>query len=281
MMTSKPSIAVVHLLWQGTDCRHFREFLVSFDANPAGRDHDLLLLFKGCTEEQKAERLDIVSPRPFQALDVPDGPVDIADYYQAAEQTDYALYCFTNSYSVIRAPNWLDKLAKALESNPSAGVVSPSGSWEQTGPDTPFPNYHLRSNGFLIRRDLFLTLNRGDLSTKSGGGAFEAGPNSMTRQILAKGLEPLVVDKDGKAWKKEGWQDSKTFRSGGQSGLMIADNRARAYEEGDAVIKTYLETMAWTDKDPGPNPFKRDKLSYKYKKMLHSIGGASKKRFPG
>ncbi len=279
-MPNRPSIALIHLLWQGVGADRFASFLASYDASEAGCEHDLVLLFRGCDKQQKAERLALVGERPHVPLDIEDGPSDILAYFQAVEQTDYEFYCFANSYSIVESRNWLAKLNDALISEETVGAVGCSGSWEQTGPDTAFPNFHLRTNGFLISRHQLLALERGDVTLKAGANAFEAGSNSLTRQLLNKGLSPLVVDAVGKAWHKEDWQRSGTYRSNNQQALMLSDNRTEMYKDGDPVMRQYLETLAWTDTDPGPNPDKRGKLSYLIKRLRYAISGKSQKRFP-
>ena len=55
----------------------------------------------------------------------------------------------------------------------------------------------------------------------------------MTRQLLKKGLEPLVVGRDGRAYGMGEWYESRTFRSGDQSNLLISDNHTRYYAGAD------------------------------------------------
>jgi hypothetical protein len=108
-----------------------------------------------------------------------------------------------------------------------------------------FPNYHIRTNTFLISRDYMLRLKAGDMHTKSEAERFESGKYGMTRQILAMNLKALVVGRDGQAYEKEHWFESRTFRSGDQSNLLVADNRTRQYEEADPVTRRFLSEIAW------------------------------------
>ena len=67
----------------------------------------------------------------------------------------------------------------------------------------------------------------------------------MTRQIMYMGLKPLVVGRDGRAYEKEEWFESGTFRSHGQHNLLVADNHTRRYSEADEHDKRIIEQVTW------------------------------------
>lgn len=109
----------------------------------------------------------------------------------------------------------------------------------------PFPNQHVRTNAFLIARDVMLDLKVGAIRNKMDAAAFESGTDGLSRQLFAKGLRALVAGRDGAAYEQERWRESRTFRSGEQSNLLVADNRTRQYAEADAPTRVYLEGCAW------------------------------------
>jgi hypothetical protein len=127
-----------------------------------------------------------------------------------------------------------------------------------TGPDSgwlphlmdfqPFPNPHVRTNGFLIRRDLMIRLKRPRFLNKFECHKFECGRQSMTRQLLTKGLEPLVVGRDGRSYGMEQWYESRTFRSGDQSNLLISDNHTRYYDVAESEECRRIAGLAWGEK---------------------------------
>ena len=59
----------------------------------------------------------------------------------------------------------------------------------------------------------------------------------MTLQLLKKGLEPLIVGRDGRAYCKEEWYESRTYHSGDQSNLLISDNQTRLYAGQDREMR--------------------------------------------
>lgn len=273
---------VAHLVRRQNGTEPFEAFIESFKAHPAGIAHDLLLVFKGFDEERvPAEHERIASGLDYTPFFVPDEGFDIGSYFAIARaHRQYRYFCFLNSYSVILDTGWLAEMHRHI-SRESVGLVGASGSWEshytnqlalyrewkhksnlslrnlfegrarrrelrwwRANFDT-FPNYHLRTNAFLLRRDLMLRLEGGAFADKKGGYLFESGKRSMTRQVLGMNLSVLVVGRDAVAYEKERWFESRTFRNGGQSNLLVADNRTREYTEADAALKKAVRAATW------------------------------------
>lgn len=109
----------------------------------------------------------------------------------------------------------------------------------------PFPNQHVRTNAFVIAREVMLDLKVGAIRNKMDAAIFESGKAGLTRQLSAKGLRALVVGRDGVAYAGDEWRESYTFRSGEQRNLLVADNRTRQYEEADPPTRKFLEEFAW------------------------------------
>ena len=109
----------------------------------------------------------------------------------------------------------------------------------------PFPNPHLRSNGFMIRRDLFLQLKVRPMKHKFDAYAFECGRDGLSKFLLNQGLHLLVVGLRGETYKPTAWSESKTFWSSSQENLLIADNRTRQYETATPQLRLQLQHSAW------------------------------------
>ena len=69
----------------------------------------------------------------------------------------------------------------------------------------------------------------------------------MTRQIGRRGLTVLVVGGDGVAYSPLEWPMSRTYRSGDQQNLMIADNRTEMYSRADPQGKELMRWLIWGD----------------------------------
>jgi hypothetical protein len=109
----------------------------------------------------------------------------------------------------------------------------------------PFPTPHLRTNAFMIRREVMLKLTRSEVLSKKEAHKFESGKESMTNQVLRMGLKVLVVGNDGRAYEQEEWPLSETVFQGEQRNLLVADNQTRDYASADAFRRTLLSRLAW------------------------------------
>ena len=118
----------------------------------------------------------------------------------------------------------------------------------------PFPNPFLRTNGFLIRREEFLSLEGGRGMSKLDALAFESGINGMTRQLVRRGREVVVVGRDGRSYGILQWPTSRTYRSGGQENLLISDNRTELYSRAGFTERVALKWTVWGGMDEKPPP---------------------------
>ncbi|MEH6547349.1 MAG: hypothetical protein V7701_13005 [Sneathiella sp.] len=265
-----PSIAIVHLIRKANGIAPFAEFLASYRQHEESRRHDLVLVFKDFQSGEDAPYLSLLSDTKFVRYDyLGDGGLDIGPYIAVTNDLDYDYYCFLNSFSRIECDNWLTFLFDALTKAPQAGMVGATGSWESSGAlDPPFPNIHVRSNGFMISAASLQEMSFIDIADKEDARAMESGPNSFTQQILDQGKKPYLVDRSGTVWAEADWPRSATFRSRQQTGLMISDNRTRAFDDGDDWTREYLYDMAWTGKPSSANPFKRHKLRHRLRRLM-------------
>jgi hypothetical protein len=110
-----------------------------------------------------------------------------------------------------------------------------------------FPAPHLRTNAFLIERELMLRIDTGSLREKTDTYLLESGRRSLTRQIERMGLEARVVGRDGVSYGPREWASSHTFWQGSQRNLIVADNQTRSYEHGDSEVRRALSAHAWAE----------------------------------
>lgn len=272
-------ICVVHLVWIPLGLAQFAEFIASYREHEAGVEHDLLIIFKELErDDQLAVYEELLAGINYKTLFLGSEGFDILPYFIAAKKFDYQYFCFLNSYSVILAAGWLRVMFAHLQAR-GVGLVGATGSYEsyysnlsksrpRIGVKTfsddvrlyrnwrhmliearerfePFPNAHLRTNAFMIARELMLGVNFKGEADKMESLKFESGKEGLTRQVRALGLQALVVGRDGAAYAVDEWPHSHTFRSGGQRNLLVADNRTRQYAEADAATKNFLEQCAW------------------------------------
>lgn len=111
-----------------------------------------------------------------------------------------------------------------------------------------FPNVHLRTNAFLIEGALLRSLRAGRLRSKRATYDLESGRASLTRQIRARGLDPVVVDRHGTARRPSEWPSGAVFWQEDQHDLLVADNQTRSYAAATATQRRVLSAYAWGER---------------------------------
>lgn len=262
-----------------------RAFLRSYRAHPAGAGHELVVLLNGVesnaaggeaglpvhgmspalTRAEVASELHGVEHRLIE-LDTP--LLDLAAYGEVARLLEHERLCFLNSYSVILADDWLNALAR-IAAEPGVGLVGATGSWESRAELVHgsamhwiyqlvkllsnrrgfprFPNPHIRTTAFMLKRDLALTLGLECAREKHSAYLLESGRHSVTRQIQARGLRAVVVGRDGRAYDCADWPRSGTFRASEQANLLVADNRTGDWQRAAPDLRRILSYAAWRD----------------------------------
>ncbi len=110
----------------------------------------------------------------------------------------------------------------------------------------PTPNYHLRTNAFMIANDIMGKIICPPLDTKWDAYRFESATNGFSKQIFNMGKKIIVVGKDGIGYDKEEWDKSRTFRQFGQENLLVADNQTREYQEASTKRRQFLSKATWS-----------------------------------
>ncbi len=257
MHVESPEIAVVHLVWAPLGPEPLARFIESYRRHPAGVAHRLLVLFNGFPAGKDLGAWQrALEPVDHEQLRLPDRVLDLAAYRQAVEFAPTERYCFVNSHSAILHESWLRLLDAPLHA-PGVGMVGTAGSLESAYSAAPrplrpfrrdfdpFPNPHIRTNGFAMTRELLRSLDWPAPRTKLQAWRLESGREGISRQLRDRDLQLLVVGRDALAYPPERWRESATFRSGGQANQLIADNRTREYDRADARRRVQLEHMTW------------------------------------
>lgn len=289
MSTKAAEICVAHLVRRSNDMAALRHFLDSYRRHPAGVPHELLIIFKGFGGRLPDGYEELLRGVPHARRFVPDRGFELAAYFDTARAHEARWFCFLNSYSVILADGWLEKMHRALVEG-NAGTVGATGSWQSIASNildnmklppsmqagyprwkrvlltwfpvirtlwrpvrswmlrtkfAPFPNYHLRTNAFLIPRDIALRVRVPAMRKKFDAYEFESGLRGFTKQILQMDRPVLVVGRDGTAYGMERWHESNTFWRCAQENLLVADNQTRKYDRSDFDARAVYSMYAW------------------------------------
>jgi hypothetical protein len=245
------SVAVFYLA-RGSDSsplQRLRRFAESYTRFPAAAEHTLFVIFKGFADNDAlAAAKDVFSRIPYDAIMTDDENFDFGAYRSAAEQVTHDLTCFMNSNTEILSAGWLAKLLTNFDSS-SVGVVGASGSFESRNLIDPrfpqFPNVHLRSNAFVIRREHAINILPRRVASKNDAFLLESGPASITRRLWEIGLSTLVVGRNGRAFAPQWWPGSETFRVKGQDNLLVHDNVTREFEYANRSRRLEASAATW------------------------------------
>ncbi|QEE39055.1 MULTISPECIES: hypothetical protein [unclassified Methylobacterium] len=253
MMCQNEESAAALYLARGADTEcdaKFDRFIQSYQLNAAGIAHTLYVALKGFAspDHLAATRARFSAINPV-FLNLEDNRYDVGAYIDCSKQMAATYICFMNTHAEILAPNWLNNFVAHLRRR-EVGLVGASGSFESLqlpGLEVElFPNPHLRTNGFALRRTVLLDLFRDYLiGSKLDAYAFESGRSSLTRRITARGYDVLVVGRNGRGYPPLWWPASDTFRQGRQDNLLIADNQTRRFDDALAPEKSMLLRLAW------------------------------------
>jgi hypothetical protein len=221
-------------------------------------------VFKEFREPDRSREWDRLAAQvPHRRVEMPGPALDLDAYRHVARSSSADRLCFTNSTAVVVADGWLGKLDSALD-DAGVGMVGATGSWESTYSSAPvwlkpfrrrafgpFPNPHLRTNAFMLGRELMLDLDWPEVGmSKAAALRLENGRRSISRQVMDRDLSVVVVGRDGQVFEPDEWPSSRTFRSGGQQNLLVEDNRTAQYRAAGPARQRELERFAWGDAVP-------------------------------
>jgi len=110
-----------------------------------------------------------------------------------------------------------------------------------------FPNYHIRTNGFLIERQLYMQyIDRyGMPRTRKEAYDIEHGRNHLSKFVKESGFDIGVVGANGILYAPHEWDKSATFRCPDISNAVIWDRQHDAYVEAGVSEKKRCEQRAW------------------------------------
>lgn len=273
-MNTAQQIAVVHLARAANGFEPFARFLDSYQKHAAGMEHELVIVFKGFSNDVKLgvfrERLAGLAHREIR---VTESGLDLDAYGYCARHLEHVYLCFLNTFSVLQSDGWLAKLGTALSEG--VGLVGATGSFESMYSDLmsrqqqegggplhtrarkawkrfrkglvfgPFPNPHLRTNAFMISGELMRRLWPRKIGRKRAAHALESGKQSITRRVQKLGLKVLIVGRDGVGYEPDRWPVSGIFWQAEQENLLVSDNQTQRYIKANPCVRINLARMAW------------------------------------
>lgn len=242
MATPVRPIGLVHLVRAANGIDALQRFVGAYRGAGGNPPHDLIFLCKGngSVEQVKSAAAGLA----YQIHVLPDQGFDMGSYVRISRIVPQKILCFVNSWAKPRMPGWLDWLAGAA-AEASVGIAGATGSLEGVPHHTGFPNPHVRTNAFAIRRELFLQLQLPEPQNKINAILLEAGPNGITKQIMNRSLRAVVVSKGGSRHELTNSRVAGCYRCHNQCNLIVSDNVTDMYDRSTGSMRSQLETSAW------------------------------------
>lgn len=246
------TINVVYLAYLNKEAGYgieiVEDFLNSYKLHKAGIEHSLIIIAKNWTDNILYKQLcQLAKENNAKIIDLPDDGWDLGAYFRVAKILDSEYILFTASSTKILADNWLLKCYNAFKSNDSIQLVGPMGSWGYRLNVKEFPNPHIRTSTFMIKRDLFLEYvsTQEFPQTKEDTHKMEHGETSITNFVLNKGYKSVVVNSDGEIFTPENWVYSQTYNTPKDNKSLFSDMRSALYYTYDDEKKRNMEMATW------------------------------------
>jgi len=237
--------AVVYLNRHSVAPQFATTFLHSVLPGQSPDAFDLVVLMKGdCANSEAVKAVCAHYGFTPRLIAVSDDLFDLSAYMAAAELLPHETLLLFNSYARVASRNWFERFSGGFAQLGGGALLGATGSFETHGNVPPFPNPHIRTNAFMISRQLFLAFNA-PLLTKRDCNQFEAGPEGLTKRVLKAGGQIGIIGRDGVVYEPEAWPLARIFRSGRQENLLVADNRTHDYQTGSIFRRRKLAAMAW------------------------------------
>jgi hypothetical protein len=108
-----------------------------------------------------------------------------------------------------------------------------------------FPAPHLRTNAFVIERELLIGLGLRPPRAKRGAYRMESGRSGLSARLSTAGRAPLVADRRGRVWSAARWPQADVFWQREQADLIVADNQTSTYADATPSQRAALRAYAW------------------------------------
>lgn len=260
------------------------KFADTYKHHPAGCEHKLTIAAKAWDKKSDDYKrlLNIAHELNASIIYLPDDGFDFMAYYRVAKKLrSKFIFCIPTT-SEIMYDNWLKKFEDNINANPNLRLAGSTGSWEicpiayeelkkelknpynifakiikclpylyliykQKTKPLKYPNYHIRSGGFIIERKLYIDFIKHHRKPRHKVEAYnlESGHDSMTKFVLKKGYDIGVVGADGILYNKEEWNISRTFRYTDISNLLIKDKQCYLFDSFDDFFKKKFINRVW------------------------------------
>jgi hypothetical protein len=243
-------------------------FIASYRRNAAGVDHTLLIIWKEFSESEKAPVRQALKDLAYEEFDTGEAAgaprtFDIPIFLRLVRERRERYFVHLTTTDKIHVDDWLALMAKGLKHAP---VIGTNGSWQShltscsqglpnfgarlrwvVPPEKlqyqPWPNPHIRSNGFVGEARFLRRFQCDD--SKEGTYFFESGVGGMSATLRQLRLPLLVCGRDGRLYDERVWPKARTFRIGLQENAIISDHHHDDYTAAPPAVRVRMTVETW------------------------------------
>jgi len=246
-----------------------------------GCEHDLVVIFKGWDNALTKEKDKLMlqfDKLSASYIELEDDGFDWAAFMRVTPMLETDFVCYLNTFSRPLTNFWLKNFYECIKID-DVGMCGATGSYKAWRFSFPFfelkPSLiriypfkiikrlinhfllfgyypkkycpHLRSNGFVTERKIFLDFISTTKIPKSKRDCYklESGTSSFSDFVMSLNKRLVVIDKKGNQYDVQDWISSKTYCSPNQPELCIADNNTDHYDKQSILNKKQMEYDAW------------------------------------
>ena len=262
-------ITALYLSTNYTKIINLKNFILNYKKFKSGIKHQLVICFKNLDSKELNKRKKLLKKVEYVEYIDPSQKNDHewGSIARASHKFNPSIFFYINDYSYPIKNNWLKIIASKYKKKRIIGCSASFSSWASNsyyrnhGDNyltylykylyfnifiPKFPNPNLRANGLLFHTsDYIKFINGKTIDSKKKSLLLESGYKSFTNYFEKKNYEILVVNSDGKLFKKKEWKNSNTFAFKNQEKLIISDKDTRNYAKLNSKSKSKKQITVW------------------------------------
>ncbi len=270
------SLSVVYLFWEKSSFESFKNFINSYSLQSV--NYQVEIYFKGDSQSFEDHKNYLSLNKINHSIHfIESEGLDIHSYFNIANISKTKYILFFNSNSILLYKNVLQNYISVLENlGENAGIIGATASRGNIlntflisiifyifnfdlkklfesflGTLIYYKNFSItktfsiRTNAFIVNREVFLSYPNHIYKTKKKCYEFESGINSITNFFLEKKFAVKFIDKNCQIFDKENCKLSNVFWKQNQENLLVSDNQTRLYNDASLKEKQFYSKIAW------------------------------------
>lgn len=196
-------------------------FIESYQLNPPGMEHQMVVVCNGAPATEEAKVLFSIIPN-CTFLEHDNSGFDCGAYQKASREIPADLMVFFGATAYVRGPGWLVRMVDAWKKKGDTLY----GAMGNRGDGRVNVQPHIRTSGFWLSPSLFNQYPH-QVTRPEHRYEMEHGATCLTTWIRNRRLTPYVVGWQGEyAWER--WDSMGGYHQGNQFNLIAGDRMSRA-----------------------------------------------------